>query len=63
MNKEEQITLATRWFVAHGIPVSEDDGSLFIDIRKESIQISSAEVAYRADLQAELDLEPLTTNH
>jgi len=57
MDMKTKRQLAIRWFLDHGIPVSEDDGSLFIEVRKESIQISTAEILFRAELQA-AELEP-----
>ena len=50
MDKNTEILLAVRWFKDHGIPITiDDDNSIFIEVRKESFQISSAEISYRAD--------------
>ena len=54
------ISLALKWFKDNDIQAYEDDGSIYISVdrvgfqnlEKFDIQISTAEVDYRADLQA-----------
>ena len=53
------VSLALKWFKDNDIEAHEDDGSIYISVgggfqnlEKFDIQISTAEVNYRADLQA-----------
>ena len=52
------VSLALKWFKDNDIEAHEDDGSIYISVgldvnlEKFDIQISTAEVDYRADLQA-----------
>mgnify|MGYP001240827991 CR=1 FL=1 len=53
------VSLALKWFKDNDIQAHEDNGSIYISVgggfqnlEKFDIQISTAEVAYRADLQA-----------
>ena len=52
------VSLALKWFKDNDIQAHEDDGSIYISVgldvnlEKFDIQISTAEVNYRADLQA-----------
>ena len=51
MNNETK--LAIEWFKNNDVSAHEDDGSICISVNKDTdVQISSAEVAYRANLQA-----------
>ena len=47
------VSSAIKWFEDNDIQAYEDSGSIYISVNEDTdIQISSAEVAYRADLQA-----------
>ena len=48
MNPE--IKLALKWFDAHDIPAYCDDGAIYVQFGASDVQISSAEVSYRAEL-------------
>ena len=59
---KEEIELALRWFKAKNIPITVDDGSLYVEFRDELIQISEAETLYRADLQKGIEDEKVSSN-
>ena len=48
MNPE--IELALKWFDASEIPAYCDDGAIYVQFGDYDVQISSAEVSYRAEL-------------
>lgn len=50
-NTEEEITLALKWFEDAEIHVYHDDGSIFLSQAEADLELSQAEVAYRASLQ------------
>ncbi len=59
--EKTELELALRWFKNNDIPAFEDGGSIYLPINNETdIQISTAEIAYRAELQKED--EATTTN-
>ena len=59
--EKTELELALRWFKNSDILAYEDDGSIYLPLNNDTdIQISTAEIAYRADLQKED--EATTTN-
>ena len=47
-----KIKLAIKWFQDNDVPAYEDDGSIYVQAgRGADVQISTAEVNYRAELQ------------
>ncbi len=48
----DKIKLAIRWFQDNDIPAYEDDGSIYVQAGGDAdVQISTAEVNFRAELQ------------
>ena len=54
MKTNLDITLALQWFNENSIPSYCDNGIIYVQFGDVDIQISTAEVAYRAELQKEL---------
>tara|TARA_R110001592_G_scaffold151176_9_gene377467 strand:- start:4003 stop:4173 length:171 start_codon:yes stop_codon:yes gene_type:complete len=56
MSEAQKIKLALQWMEDEGIPAHEDDGSIYITTGMDSydLQISTAEINYRADLQLQV---------
>ena len=49
---KNKIKLALQWFKNNDIPANEDDGSIYVSVNENiEVQISTAEVNYRAELQ------------
>lgn len=47
-----KIKLAIKWFQDNDVPAYEDDGSIYVQAGRDAdVQISTAEVNYRAELQ------------
>jgi hypothetical protein len=49
----ENITLTLEWFDENDIPAYCDNGTIYVQFGDCDIQISSAEIEYRAELQKE----------
>lgn len=57
-DKMKTINYAEEWFKLHDIPTTIDDGSIYIQTQDGfELQLSIAEVEYRADLYKELNRE------
>ena len=52
-NKMDNLEMAQKWFWGEGVKAYIDDGSLYIKVNELEIQVSSAEVSYRAELYKE----------
>ena len=56
--EKESLELALRWFKENDVPAYYDDGSIFVQAGRDAdVQISTAEIDYRADLQTDADYE------
>jgi hypothetical protein len=53
MKNDIEITLALQWFDENDIPAYCDNGVVYVQFGDCDIQISPAEVLYRAELQKE----------
>ena len=53
MKTLSELELAQKWFSGEGVKTHLDDGSLYVYFDGLEVQVSSAEVAYRADLYKE----------
>ena len=52
MKIDLEIKSALQWFKDNDVPAYEDDGSIYVQAGRDAdIQISVAEIFYRADLQ------------
>ena len=50
------IQYAEKWFQLHDIPTIVDDGSIYVQVQDGfELQLSTAEVEYRAELYKQLD--------
>ncbi len=49
----DNLEMAQKWFWGEGVKAYIDDGSLYIKVNELEIQVSSAEVSYRAELYKE----------
>ena len=50
------IQYAEEWFKLHDIPTIVDDGSIYVQVQDGfELQLSTAEVEYRAELYKQLD--------
>ena len=66
MNEEEKesLDLALRWFQDNDVPAYEDDGSIYVQAGRDAdVQISTAEINYRADLQTDYEREKQSLNN
>lgn len=52
MRIDLEIKSALQWFKDNDVPAYEDDGSIYVQAGRDAdVQISKAEIFYRADLQ------------
>jgi len=66
MNEEEKesLDLALKWFQDNDVPAYEDDGSIYVQAGRDAdVQISTAEINYRADLQTDYEREKQSLNN
>ena len=48
----DKIKLALQWLKENDVPAYEDDGSIYVSAGRDAdVQISTAEIDYRAELQ------------
>ena len=58
MENNEEITLALKWFEANDVSAYEDGGSIYVIAGRDAdVQLSTAEVSYRASLQKQFESE------
>jgi len=58
MENKKEVKLALKWFEENDVFAYEDDGSIYVIAGRDAhVQISTSEVAYRAELQKEFDNE------
>jgi len=54
MENKQEIELALKWFEENDVSAYEDGGSVYVVAGRDAdVQISTAEVRYRAELQRE----------
>jgi len=54
MKNKEEVKLALKWFKENDVSAYEDDGSIYVVAGRDAdVQISNADVSYRAELQRE----------
>ena len=54
MENKEEVKLALKWFEENDVSAYEDDGSIYVVAGRDAdLEISNAEVNYRAELQRE----------
>jgi len=54
MENKEEVKLALKWFEENDVSAYEDGGSIYVVAGRDAdVQISTSEVAYRAELQRE----------
>jgi hypothetical protein len=54
MKNKEEVKLALKWFEENDVSAYEDDGSIYVVAGRDAdLEISNAEVSYRAELQRE----------
>ena len=54
MENKEEVELALKWFEENDVSAYEDDGSIYVVAGRDAdLEISNAEVSYRAELQRE----------
>ena len=62
--EKESLELALRWFKENDVPAYHDDGSIFVQAGRDAdVQISTAEINYRADLQTDYEREKQSLNN
>ena len=62
--EKESLELALRWFKENDVPAYYDDGSIFVQAGRDAdVQISPAEINYRADLQTDYEREKQSLNN
>lgn len=66
MNEEEKesLDLALKWFKDNDVSAYQDDGSIYVIAGRDAdVQISTAEINYRADLQTDYEREKQSLNN
>lgn len=59
-----RLEYAEKWFKLHDIPTIVDDGSIYVKVDHEfELQLSTAEVEYRAELYLESELHGVKFNN
>ena len=54
MENKEEIELALKWFEENDVTAYEDGGSVYVVAGRDAdVQISTAEISYRAELQTD----------
>ena len=62
--EKESLELALRWVKENDVPAYYDDGSIFVQAGRDAdVQISTAEINYRADLQTDYEREKQSLNN
>ena len=62
--EKESLELALRWFKENDVPAYYDDGSIFVQAGRDAdVQISTAEINYRPDLQTDYEREKQSLNN
>lgn len=62
--EKESLELALRWFKENDVPAYYDDGSIYVQAGRDAdVQISTAEINYRADLQTDYEREKQSLNN
>ena len=55
---------AEKWFILNDIPTTVDDGSIYVKVEPEfELQLSTAELEYRAELYLESELDRVKFNN